>query len=51
MNEKLTINYEEFPEEGIKVLTVSKGDEALHMIYDDEAEKVYHMLLGKLTTK
>ena len=48
MNDRLTIDYEEFPEEGVKVLTVSRKGEALTMFHDDTAEIVYNLLLGTL---
>lgn len=44
----LTINYEEFPEEGCAVLTVSRNGEALHMFRDDNAFVTYHLLCGTL---
>ena len=46
MNDTLSINYEEFPEENIKVLTVSRGDEAIHMLRDEVAEFMYKALIG-----
>lgn len=46
MNDILTISYEEFPEENIKVLTVSRGDEAIHMLHDEVAEFMYKALIG-----
>lgn len=44
----LKIDYEEFSEEGMKVLTVSRKGEALHMFHDDNAEIVYDLLCGTL---
>lgn len=41
----LKIDYEEFPEEGIKVLTVSRKGEALAMFHNDTADIVYRTLL------
>lgn len=48
MNRVLTIEYEEFEDLEIKVLTVidSEKDEALNMFHDNEAEELYN----KLTT-
>ena len=48
MNDRLTVDYEEFPEVGVKVLTISRGDEAIHMLYGDNAEITYNLLLGTL---
>ena len=45
-SDTLDICYEEFEEEGIKVLTVGKDDEALNMIYGDAAEAIYQWLMG-----
>lgn len=47
MSDKLTISYEEFPVEGIKVLTISRGDEAINMWTDYVAETMYRILLGE----
>lgn len=47
MNDKLTIEYEEFPEENITVLTVSKGDEAIWNFHDGEARAIYRLLTGE----
>ena len=43
MNIELTIEYEIFEDEGIRVLSVvdKKKDEVLNMFHDDEAEKIY----------
>ena len=43
----LTISYEEFPEEGIKVLTVARGEEAIEMFEGDLAVVLYRLLTGK----
>lgn len=48
MNDRLTIDYEEFPEVGIKIMTISRGDEAIHMLHGDNAEITYNLLLGTL---
>ena len=47
MNDNLTISYEEFPEEGIKVLTVARGEEAIEMFEGDLAVVLYRLLTGK----
>ena len=44
MVDNLTISYEEFPEEDIKVLTVGRGDEAIRMFEGSAAELIYRML-------
>ena len=49
--DKLTVSYEEFPEEDIKVLTVAKGDEAVFMCHGDEATDLYLKLRGESGTK
>lgn len=43
--DKLTISYEEFPEENICVLTVARGDKAINMFYGNEAKELYHKLI------
>ena len=48
MHDNLTIDYEVFEEEGIKVLTVGRGDEALWQFHDDLAEALYSLLIGDL---
>lgn len=45
--DKLTVSYEEFLEEGIKVLTVAKGDEAVFMCHGAEATDLYLKLRGE----
>lgn len=45
MNDILTINYEEFEEEGIVSLTVCRGEEALFMFGGQDAKIVREMLL------
>lgn len=45
MNDILTINYEEFEEEGIAALTVCRGEEALFMFGGQDAKIVREMLL------
>ena len=45
MNDILTINYEEFEEEGIAALTVARGEEALFMFTGKDAKIVREMLL------
>lgn len=47
MNDKLTIEYEEFPEDGITVLTVARGDEAIKMFQGDVAKFLYNSLIDK----
>ena len=42
----LTINYGVFTEEGIVVLTVSKGDKAVQMFQGEEATDLYLKLSG-----
>lgn len=49
MVDNLTFDYEEFPEEGVKVATVGRGDEALWQFHDKEAEFVRDILLGNIT--
>lgn len=49
MVDNLTFYYEEFPEEGVKVATVGRGDEALWQFHDKEAEFVRDILLGNIT--
>ena len=41
----LTISYETFDEENVKVLTVAEGDTAINMFYGDEAEELYEKLI------
>lgn len=47
MNKVLTIEYEEFEDLGIKVLSVvdSSKDEVLNMFRDDAAEDLYNKLI------
>ena len=47
MSDNLTISYEEFPEENITVLTVSKGDEAIWTFRGGEAQAIYRLLTGE----
>lgn len=47
MSDRLTIAYEEFPEEGLTVLTVGKDDEAIWMFHDEEAKAIYRLLTGE----
>ena len=48
MNIELVIEYETFEDEGIRVLSVvdKKKDEVLNMFHDDEAEKIYGILVN-----
>ena len=46
MKDTLTIEYEEFPEDDITVLSVSRGDECLWMFEGKEARRIYKLLLG-----
>lgn len=46
MNVKLTIEYEEFPDENIKVLAVSKNDETVNIFKDEQARAIYRLLTG-----
>ena len=48
MDIELTIEYEIFEDEGIRVLSVvdKKKDEVLNMFHDDEAEKIYGILVN-----
>lgn len=45
--DNLTISYEEFPEDGIKVLTVGRGDEAIKMFEGGLARALYNLLIGR----
>ena len=47
MNKVLTIEYEEFEDLGIKVLSVVniEKDEVLNMFHDKEAEELYNKLI------
>ena len=47
MNDNLTIAYEEFPKEGITILTVGRGDEAIWVFHDNEAKAIYRLLTGE----
>ena len=47
MHDNLTIDYEVFEEEGAKVLTVGRGDEALWQFHNDEAKAVYNFLINR----
>lgn len=47
MVDNLTISYEEFPDLGIKVLTISRGDEALWQYRDEDAEFLYKILISQ----
>jgi len=49
MHDKLTIDYEVFEEECIRVLTVGRGDEALWQFHGDEAEAVYNFLTNRVS--
>ncbi len=46
MNRRLTIEYEDFEEDGIKVLSVvdSEKDEVINMVRGNDAEKMYSLL-------
>ncbi|MBQ2981331.1 MAG: hypothetical protein IJD58_04295 [Lachnospiraceae bacterium] len=48
MNIELAIEYEVFEDEGIRVLSVvdKEKDEVLNMFRDDEAEKIYKLLVN-----
>lgn len=46
MRDNLNISYEEFPKEGIKVLTVGRGDEAIGILVGTEAKALYSVLIG-----
>lgn len=48
MNIELAIEYEVFEDEGIRVLSVvdKEKDEVLNMFRDDEAEKIYKILVN-----
>lgn len=48
MHDNLTIDYEVCEEEGVKLLTVGRGDEALWQFHDDLAEALYCLLIGDL---
>lgn len=48
MHDNLTIDYEVFEEEGVKVLTVGRGHEALVQFHDAKAEVLYNLLIGNL---
>ena len=48
MHDNLTIDYEVFEEEGAKVLTVGRGDEALWQFHNVVAEALYSLLIGDL---
>ena len=47
MLDTLNVVFEEFPVEGIKVLTISRGDEAINMWTDYVAETMFRILLGE----
>ena len=51
MCEKLTIYYEEFPEDDIKVLSVKKGNEIVVMIQGDAAAQLYRVLTDMETAE
>ena len=47
-NDVLTVEYEEFNEDGIKVLSVSRNDEVIWMFHDKQAEAVHNLLTGDI---
>lgn len=47
MLDTLNVVYEEFPIEGLKVLTISRGDKAINMWTGYVAETMYRILLGE----
>lgn len=46
MNDVLTIEYEEFPDEDIIVLSISRGNEVIWMFEGIEARRIYKLLSG-----
>lgn len=44
MNVKLLVYYEEFPEDGVAVLSVKNGNEIVVMLHGDAAAQLYRVL-------